>query len=717
MIKQEMGRVPKVELVLQLAAFLVVFLGIPFLRQAIGFIYLSFLPGFLILKVFNPNKINWLKSVLFSFGLSIAFLMFLGLLINEIYPVLGNLRPLSFYPIVISVFAVTMVLYLVTRRRSTDFLGLARADVKSRASILLVGCISAITIVGTILGSLSNNNLVLLFLVILTSAIVLCSFSKKLIPTDLHPLVIFTISFFLLFSVSLISKYLVGYDINLEMNFAKLTYNASFWDKTVPYTYNSMLSVTILPVIYSNFLGLDLTWVFKVVYPLIYSIVPLTLYLAYRKLTSSRIALLSVFLFMLMDTFYTEMMGLARQMIAEVFFALLILLIVEDRIALRKRKLLFAIFGAALIVSHYALSYIFMFYLLLTFLLLSLLKHSNIKLGKLLDGKLILLFISMIAFWYIFVAPITFWELTKVVSNIYNSIIKATPSPGISGLMPAYVSPLHETSHYLFYAVQALILVGLLGLIVKRKRAKFNQEYISMSLISTVILILTITVPAFAATLDMTRFYHITLFFLAPFSALGCMAISRLIVSGKFRLSTFLSKHRAIVKRSWILVFSVLLVLLFLFQVGFIYEVTGDVPTSLPLSLNRLLVNPLVNINLYQTYNPEQNVLSAEWLAEHTGNQADVYADKYTRLQVLTSYGKFPMTYSRTPQFYNWDHMLSEKGTSVGKGAYVYLSQLNVVYGEMEDPYGRFWTFNSSSYLGGYDKIFSNGGSDIYINP
>jgi uncharacterized membrane protein len=390
---------------------------------------------------------------------------------------------------------------------------------------------------------------------------------------------------------------------------------------------------------------------------------------------------------------------------------------VEDRIALRKRRLLFAIFSVALIVSHYALSYIFMFLLLLTFLLLSLLKHSNIKLGKLLDGNLVLLFISIGAFWYIFVTPITFGALTNVVSNIYNSIIKAAPSPGISGLMPTYVSPLHEISSYLFYAVQALIFVGLLGLIVKHKRAKFNQEYISMSLISAFILILAITVPTFAATLDISRFYHITLFFLAPFSALGCMEISRLIVSSKFRFSTFLSKHKALVKRSWILVFSVLLVLLFLFQVGFIYEVARDAPTSLPLSLNRLLANPLVNINLYQTYNPEQNVLSAEWLAGHTGNQADVYADIYARLQVLTSYGKFPMTYSKTPQIYNWNHMISEKGNNISRGSYVYLSQINVVYDKMEDPYGRFWAFNTSSYLDGYDKIYSNGASDIYVKP
>ena len=308
----EIGRLFKAALIIQLATYIVVFLDIPFLRQVTTFIYLSFLPGSLILRIVKLDKISPIKGILFSLGLSIAFLIFVGLLLNEIYPVLGILDPLSTFPSVASICAVILVLYVVTYHRGKDFSKSITTNLKFHALVPLLICVLFMTIFGTILASTSGSNSVLLLLVIVTSLLVLCSFSKRLVPPRLHPLVVIVISFFLIFHVSLISKYLVGYDINLEIYFAKLTYNASFWDRTIPHVYNSMLSVTILPAIYSNFLGLDLNWVFKAVYPLIYSIVPLILYLAYRKLTSSRIAFLSVFLFMSMDGFWL-MVGIARR--------------------------------------------------------------------------------------------------------------------------------------------------------------------------------------------------------------------------------------------------------------------------------------------------------------------------------------------------------------------------------------------------------------------
>ena len=52
---------------------------IPVLGQIVGFIVLTFIPGFLILRIIKPHKLGVTESLLYSVGLSIAFVMFLGL--------------------------------------------------------------------------------------------------------------------------------------------------------------------------------------------------------------------------------------------------------------------------------------------------------------------------------------------------------------------------------------------------------------------------------------------------------------------------------------------------------------------------------------------------------------------------------------------------------------------------------------------------------------
>ncbi len=92
----------------------------------------------------------------------------------------------------------------------------------------------------------------------------------------------------LLFQYSLISNYVQGADIKVEYYVSTLTQSSGFWNSTASFTnlvygrFYNMLSITVLPTIYSNILNMDITWVFKIVYPLIFALVPLALYLLWR---------------------------------------------------------------------------------------------------------------------------------------------------------------------------------------------------------------------------------------------------------------------------------------------------------------------------------------------------------------------------------------------------------------------------------------------------
>jgi uncharacterized membrane protein len=71
-----------------------VFFDIPVARQVIGFLCLTFVPGYLIVR-FLRLKLGLLETVLFSLGLSIAFWMLSTFFTNLILPSLGIVAPLT----------------------------------------------------------------------------------------------------------------------------------------------------------------------------------------------------------------------------------------------------------------------------------------------------------------------------------------------------------------------------------------------------------------------------------------------------------------------------------------------------------------------------------------------------------------------------------------------------------------------------------------------
>jgi uncharacterized membrane protein len=118
-----------------------------------------------------------------------------------------------------------------------------------------------------------------------------------------------------------------------------------------------MLSVTILAPILSIIPKIDLTWTLKVVYPILFSMVPLGLYDIFRKQTNSKIAFLSSFIFISFFAYYMEMVALARQEIGEIFLILLVMVMISDELDYMRRSIFFIVFGASLAVSHYGLAY------------------------------------------------------------------------------------------------------------------------------------------------------------------------------------------------------------------------------------------------------------------------------------------------------------------------------------------------------------------------
>lgn len=164
--------------------------------------------------------------------------------------------------------------------------------------------------------------------------------------------------------------YIWGWDTHHEYYLSNLVIANPLWNSTIPYAVNTMLSIVMFAPIVSSICNMSLTWVFKIIYPLLFSLVPLGLYRVFQKQIDDKIAFLSCFFFVSLFMFYTEMLQLARQQIAELFFVLLILLMIDKNMDKTKRAFLSIVFGVSLVVSHYGLSYIYMFCLISAWLIL-----------------------------------------------------------------------------------------------------------------------------------------------------------------------------------------------------------------------------------------------------------------------------------------------------------------------------------------------------------
>ena len=691
-------------LFLQFIVYATVFFDVPVARQAIGFLYLTFIPGIVILKLLKLDKqLDGLEAILFSVGLSVAFLMIAGLLINEFGFLLSISEPLSLMPLMIILNSLILVgaFLAFLRNESIKFWETKTLGLHPLA-LLLVG-LPILSVVGAMYVNAFGNNLILLFMIIVISLLfVLGVISKKLLPPKLYPLAVLMIAISLLYHSSLISNYLVsfGSDVSVEHFVFKTTQNNAYWSSTNPYLgdigygrTHSMLSVTILPTIYSSLLNMDSTWVFKIIFPLIFSFVPLGLYHVWKGYVGKKYAFISAFLFMAYGTFYTEMLGLNRQIVAELFFILLLLVVLNNKMKPPSKMMCFVIFSFGLVTSHYGLSEILLLFISLTFISLFVVKRPSRNITA---GMVALFFVVMFT-WYIYTSGSTVFDsLLEFGDYVYSQLGEffnpasrgQTVLRGLGLESPPTIW--NAISRAFAYATELLVVVGFVGLITKRVKVHFERDYFTFSFIATAFLAALILVPGLANTMNMTRFYHILLFFLAPLCVLGAEFLVKLI-----------SKRRTEIGASILLL--IVLVPYFIFQTGFVYEVTGSESWSLPLSSYRM-----DGYKLYCRlgYTDDWNVFAAEWMHRNAHIQStQVYAD----LSSITTL----MTYAAT---YSGDIISLSNTTRVSTNGTIYLSSLNILDKTIVSKY-YLGTLDELSFLDDMNKVYSNGGGEIYRNP
>ena len=709
----------------QLAFIGVVCLGlagyhIPIAREALAFLYLTFLPGVLVLKALRLHNLGTIETVLYSVGLSLAFLMLTGLAANIAYPLLGYTQPFSFTILFLTIIAVVQVLLYLALTRDREHAG-ANPEVEIPFSPVAPSLIllPLLAIIGTHIRDEYHMVTLLFVLLVLIAIIAIVIGSERLISESWYPLAVYSIALALLYHTSLISEYVWGYDIHHELHLVTSVLIPGLWDMTIPYNTNGMLSVVALVPIYSLLCDLDPVWVFKIIYPLLFALVPLGLYRAVEKQTNAKMGFLSVFFFVSFFTFYTEMISLARQQIAELFLALTILVMIDKSMDRSRRAFLMVVFGFAMIVSHYGLSYIYLFSLIPAWLLLVTLERLPPEIRQRLPGlpgtpeadplaldtaqkipvrtlvlPYILIFAALAVFWYSTVAEGTaLATITGIGDKIWTTLFAESLSPttaqGMQILTGQSTTPLHGLAKVVHIATQGLIAVGLLATLVKRRRWRIEPEYLVVSLVFFFINIASIVVPFFASSLNTSRLYHITLIFLAPFAIIGGIALYEAAKERIHAIQTvpfMKTAYQAL---------SVFFVVFFLFNSGLIYQVVNDSPTSMALETTG--DKPVFN---------GKEVQGARWLFLE-GIERPIYVDG-TRWWLLLGFDPDHQRY------------IPADASLVEPNSYLYFGTYNLVresvrIEEQEQAVTVAGYTDARRYTWDQNRIYDNAGSAIYL--
>jgi uncharacterized membrane protein len=667
-------------LVLVLAELTSLGLDVPVIRQLVTLLFLVLVPGILILRILKIHNVSIIESLLYSVGLSIAFIMVVGVILNFALPAINVGHPISTFPLLTALTIAILILgitayirdksFVLQRPPSHQILKETKTKVRigSRLNVFLLAVLlPLISILGTSLVNSYQNNAVLLLLIFIVVIIIGLVAFNRFIPAQVYPFMIVAIAIALLYQTTLISNYLVGSDIHEEYYFAQLVSQSGYWDASIASSINSCLSIVILAPVYSLFLNTDIVWLFKIVYPIFFCLVPLALYRIFRLQIGPRYAFIATVFFITMPMFFMDMAQLVRQQVAELFFVLVILLMVDRRLTMLQRTILVIIFGFGVIVSHYGLGTGYAIgYITLGMLLLIIIKSRPGRRawqwiigrnGSLPDdladegaftGKAIAIIVGLsLVFMFVYygaVASGTGLSGVRVATGIAERAIQTAPSTKEPLILTAIGFDFPAASlggkiwRILQYLVELCLIVGFLRLIFRPATlGKLKAEYISLNIVSVIILLGIFILPAFsdkgniyAYGMGSTRIWHISLLITAPLFLFG----GETIVYGVMRLMRMFRKGtdiRSITDNKPVLLRYVVLVVLipyFIFNSGAIFELCRsqttnfiDIPYSIALSGYRQDLNTVFTT---------QDLRAAYWLSNVAKDDEPVYVDHHS---------------------------------------------------------------------------------------
>jgi len=325
------------------------------------------LPGVSTVVLLGGRRLTPVVYLGAATGCGLIVTMLLGWLSSVLLPVLGIDRPLDALPQKILYTVVLGALIVVERRRDDAFLEtlLERLDLRS----VVPGLVFCVLPLSAIVGAqrLNNGEGATVALATLTCAFVLLLGALWLSFTGGGAArsttirwVLYHVAVAVMLGTSLRGDHLFGWDIQKEFSVADATLADGAWTRGGGGdAYQAMLSITAMPVQMHSLTGIALTTVMRVLYPLVFALVPVLLHHVAQKRSSLRAATFTVAgLIFAAGAFAQPMATITRQQTALVLFTAAFAVMLDETLTARPRRALVGVLLGGIAFSHYTTAYI-----------------------------------------------------------------------------------------------------------------------------------------------------------------------------------------------------------------------------------------------------------------------------------------------------------------------------------------------------------------------
>jgi len=708
--------------------------NIPVLRQITGFTFLTFLPGLLLIHILKLDKLKSAEKFVFAIGLSIALLMIIGLLMNSVYPLLGYDTPLSSKSLLITfsiiIFILGIFAYLRNRSSFVFSLDEYKLNTREKLYLLLPIIFPLLAIIGMrIMNDTSNNLILVALLLAIAGYSIFLAAKRNQISDRIHVPIIFLMSISLVLPLALRSNHIIGADINSEYYIFQQTLQNARWQPVMHNILDSCLSISILPSIYQSFLMVNSEYLFKILYPVIFSIAPVVVYLITRKYLGSFFSFLASLFFMSQVSFLGAEMS-PRTTIALLFVAFTIMTLFYKGLRTFESYLLFIIFSTTVILSHYTTAFIFLVIVFFTWAITQLSrlvfthrktsmkiidkdKHVRIENNQpksnIMFGMIAFYFI-MIYFWDRIVSVQVYEMFVTFTKTTYNSVFNffdvQSRGPGAlilgSGLNSQNIP--QRTTFIFSWLTIIFIAIGVIATIVRFRKAttiypdnsdsppefilqKFDAEFFVMALVCCLLLVIVIAVPYILVGYDIDRVYILAMIVLVPFFVIGGIVLSNVI-------NIFIHK-----KLTYLIILLVL-ISYFMCNAGLINQ-AFDLPVIITLN-SRGQEYDLMYIH-------DQETFAAKMISNYATPNAPVYSDYYGSSKLI-SQGGIPSAIYAGPLITEHEPLAT---------GYFFLRYTGFVDFKLFDANLQWHDLSEYNDQFNYENIiYSNGGSAVYyVDP
>ncbi|SFL56852.1 Uncharacterized membrane protein [Halogranum rubrum] len=671
------------------------------IQGGVGIVASLLLPGYLLLLIAKITPQRKGQLAMYAVAVSTAFLLLLGAMTYVVGSVVDVERPLEAMPWVLGLSLVLLSAGAYTRSAGSS-LSRRSFSVSFRplfSAVLLVLLPLASVAATSAINAGESTLPMLLQIVLLCGVVVLLLIGA--IPPNLRPFAVWSVSIAVLWQMTFISPHIWGWDIHFEYFTAQEIFQGEDWTPASAGPTNSLLSVTFLAAVYASVTGLELVWVYKLVYPLIASLLPVAIYyLALAEFDDEWVATLSPFALIFYYGYFKIMPD--KQIISQVFLALVLVTIFDNSVRGTRKKVLAATFGTMLIFSHYGTSLLFIGVLAATIVVVAVAKRLDVVDGAT-PTVLSPLFIAFLAvewiIWYLFsAAGENFDRIASVLGALLTQNLGSSGRSGIGYATKTFESPTWMVYKFLVAALVGLICIGVLWMLYSAVTRRDNRTHFEYTVFSALLVSFLVSSVLLTYNVGFDRTLLLVLVALPPFAVVGLRTLLSLGPKVSDRISTEPSS-KAVAS-----VFTIFLVALFFFSSGAAFAVAGEDVPAYSINLEKDAGWPVYE---------RSEVAATRWLDENARPESRVVV--YNQWSALKSRDALLVR-----EVISSDQIVYALPNTdyLGSGQYVYISDKPMVQ-DVDDRVERVYINPEETrfyrrHVVGESKIYSSGDAQIY---